>query len=333
MPDTVTPILGLTKPEIGASSNTWGNKLNGDFDILDKSVVNTAQWKITMGDGNPSSSAGPLTISRYDNTPTLVDNPISINRQTGDVTVPNNLAVNKQIYLQDGSVGVPSLSFALEAALGFFRKAASKIGFSGRLDGNGAVPAGAIMDFAMAAPPTGWLACDGQSLLVASYPDLFAAIGYTYGGSGANFSLPNAITRYRRHRDGASVSGAVGNTQASQNLTHTHPVNIASGANSVDHTHTYSGTTGTMNRNNPHSHNYSGPAVMVAGQPNTSIYGTISTQTTAPTDIAHEHTFSGTTAGASAAHTHTVTGNTGNGTADGAEARPVSLTVLTCIKT
>jgi microcystin-dependent protein len=37
----------------------------------------------------------------------------------------------------------------------------------------------------------GWLLCDGRSLLVADYPGLFAAIGYSYGGSGVNFSLPD----------------------------------------------------------------------------------------------------------------------------------------------
>lgn len=39
--------------------------------------------------------------------------------------------------------------------------------------------------------PTGYLLCNGALLLVASYPRLFASIGYTYGGAGANFNVPN----------------------------------------------------------------------------------------------------------------------------------------------
>jgi len=35
MADASTPVLGLIKPDVGASDDTWGEKLNGNFDILD----------------------------------------------------------------------------------------------------------------------------------------------------------------------------------------------------------------------------------------------------------------------------------------------------------
>jgi microcystin-dependent protein len=40
-----------------------------------------------------------------------------------------------------------------------------------------------------------WLLCNGRSLLVNDYPLLFAVIGYAFGGSGANFNLPDPRSR------------------------------------------------------------------------------------------------------------------------------------------
>lgn len=37
----------------------------------------------------------------------------------------------------------------------------------------------------------GWLLCDGASYSTTDYPDLFAVIGYTFGGSENNFNVPN----------------------------------------------------------------------------------------------------------------------------------------------
>jgi hypothetical protein len=50
---------------------------------------------------------------------------------------------------------------------------------------------GDIVEYTGATPPAGWMLCNGASLPTAAYPALFAQIGYTYGGSGANFNLPS----------------------------------------------------------------------------------------------------------------------------------------------
>lgn len=39
--------------------------------------------------------------------------------------------------------------------------------------------------------PQGWAGCDGTTLTTIQYPELFAAIGYTNGGSGDGFNLPD----------------------------------------------------------------------------------------------------------------------------------------------
>jgi microcystin-dependent protein len=58
---------------------------------------------------------------------------------------------------------------------------------------NGAIqtPSGVIFPYLGASAPTGWLLCNGSSQLTATYPNLFSVIGYNYGGSGANFNVPD----------------------------------------------------------------------------------------------------------------------------------------------
>ena len=41
----------------------------------------------------------------------------------------------------------------------------------------------------------GWLKCDGRSLDTTTYSKLFSVIGYSFGGSGTTFNLPNPAGR------------------------------------------------------------------------------------------------------------------------------------------
>ena len=47
--------------------------------------------------------------------------------------------------------------------------------------------------------PDGWLRCNGASVTVVRYNALFKVIGYTYGGSGANFTLPTVADHIIRY--------------------------------------------------------------------------------------------------------------------------------------
>lgn len=73
---------------------------------------------------------------------------------------------------------------------------AEKLSVAGNLSVSGAISAdnlvGAIMFFAGAACPSGWLLLDGSTLTVSGlYANLFSRINYLYGGSGSSFVLPN----------------------------------------------------------------------------------------------------------------------------------------------
>ena len=93
--------------------------------------------------------------------------------------------------------------------------------------------------------PTGWLLCDGASVATATYPDLFTAIGYAYGGAGANFNLPNMVSRFTR--GAATQTAATGGADnitlsVAQMPTHSHVVTDPGHAHS---TYKYNGGSGT----------------------------------------------------------------------------------------
>lgn len=77
--------------------------------------------------------------------------------------------------------------------------------------------------------PDGWLECKGQPLSTSSYPELFAAIGYKWGGSGTTFYLPDMRGRNALGQgtqtdvDGASETFVLGETGGSYNSqSHSH---------------------------------------------------------------------------------------------------------------
>jgi microcystin-dependent protein len=182
--------------------------------------------------------------------------------------------------------------------------------------------------------PSGWLVCDGRAVSRTTYAALFTAIGTLWGGGDGSttFNLPPLTNRFRRQT--GDLAGPVGNTQASCNLAHTHPVVGTSSGQNQNHVHDISHTTGTDFPD--HTHNV---PQAVTGQQKPQSGGTapfdsnITVQSSGAT-ARHQHSFAGNSGAANVDHNHTVNFNSGGGSADNAqEARPYSATVLTCIKT
>jgi microcystin-dependent protein len=129
---------------------------------------------------------------------------------------------------------------------------------------------GMVFPYAGQTAPDGFLMCFGQSLPKALYPTLFQVVGYSYGGSGDNFTVPDLRGRAIAGKDDmggtaasritnavsgfvATTLGAAGGSQ-SHTLTsgeipaHTHPVTNGDVA-TASHTHDAGSYVAAMNHN------------------------------------------------------------------------------------
>ncbi|QLA10757.1 straight tail fiber [Shewanella phage Thanatos-2] len=77
------------------------------------------------------------------------------------------------------------------------------------------VPVGVIYIWPGASVPTqDYLVCDGRSLSTSIYSELFSKIGYTYGGSGGTFNIPDMRGMFVR---GVGTSSHIQNAMATDN--------------------------------------------------------------------------------------------------------------------
>jgi len=129
MADTTTTNYGFTKPEVGASQDSWGTKLNGNWDDVDadlKDLEDTkAEKATTISAGTGLTGGGDLSANR---TVTLADTAVTPGTyapanvtvdQQGRITSASTATVNnanwsgEELAVTNGGTGAASAAAAL----------------------------------------------------------------------------------------------------------------------------------------------------------------------------------------------------------------------------
>lgn len=195
---------------------TWAAASTGTV----TSVNLTAGTGISVS-GGPITTSGSITVTNTDTgSAQNIFKTISVSGQS-DVVADSN---NATLTLEAGS----NITITTDAGANSITIAAS--GGSG-----GSVPTGVILDYGGSSPPAGFLECDGSNVSRATYSDLFAVIGTTFGvGDGSTtFGLPDFRRRVAVGAGGTGTS-ELGNTVGSTGGSETHTL---SQAEMPSHTH------------------------------------------------------------------------------------------------
>jgi microcystin-dependent protein len=161
--------------------------------------------------------SGTLTVTLYNDdtgaTITGVTNPVTTSNGTWSFTGLTN-TVKYRVEVASGNykrIIVPGKVQFLDTVI------TGDLVVTGSITGGGIVPVGSIVQYAGASAPTGWLLCQGQSLVRADYAALFGVLSTTWGAAdGTHFNVPDLRGKVAI---GVSDSHALGTSGGAETVT------------------------------------------------------------------------------------------------------------------
>ena len=106
MADTTTPTYGLTKPEVGGSTDTWGTKINQDIDLIEDLLDGTTAIAPNLSTLTIDGTAVTATAAELNILDTVTADATDLNRT--DVTTEGAVEASKVVTADSsGEVQVP----------------------------------------------------------------------------------------------------------------------------------------------------------------------------------------------------------------------------------
>lgn len=214
MADTNTTVLSLVKPEVGASADTWGTKINTNLDTIDGLFDTGAYLKVTKGGTGAGTAANARTNLGAAASGAITGSGITIatdrlaGRDSASTGALEEISVGGGLeFTGTGGIQRSALTGDVTASAGSGATTiANNAVTTAKIIDNAVTlaklaatvqqaltPAGSLMPYAGTTEPTGWLFCYGQAISRSTYAALFTAIGTTYGsGDGSTtFNVPD----------------------------------------------------------------------------------------------------------------------------------------------
>lgn len=204
----------------GSTSSRWNNVFAKNI-FVDSEVVNSLSVNQVNANSliTPTASITTATITK------IIDGfANAITKFDTDVT----LAANAHGFVSTQRAVKTYVDTTKDYLIGLINALSADV--NGRIANIKTVPSGSVFYVAMLNVPSGYLMCNGAGHSTSAYPDLFAAIGYTYGGSGGTFHVPDLRGQFIRGWDagrGLDPGRGFGSAQADEYKSHKHGITLS----------------------------------------------------------------------------------------------------------